>query len=118
MYMLLLFILTFHAGSFMIDLNRLEDGTAGDTDPDYLYQSGLLNMYLVVIGDYPSDFTAGFLNSERSDNLVTLVENILYIFFFMCATFVTQITILNMLIAIMGATYTKHSENMDEGVKR
>ena len=46
------------------------------------------------------------------------MENILSLFFFLCATFVTKITILNMLIGIMKATYEKHILDMDAATKR
>ena len=57
MVVLILFVMTFHSGTFMIHLNRVEDaavesGGGKDSDVDYLYQRGLLSMYYLVMGDY------------------------------------------------------------------
>ena len=57
MAVLILFVLTFHSGTFMILLNRVEDtaeesGDAQDGSMDYLYSRGLLSMYYLVMGDY------------------------------------------------------------------
>ena len=46
------------------------------------------------------------------------MENMLSLFFFLGATFLTQITILNMLIAIMSETYGSHTSDKDAATKR
>ena len=45
-------------------------------------------------------------------------ENFLSVLFFVGATFVAQITIFNMLIAIMSVTHEKHNDMIDENSKR
>ena len=59
----------------------------------------LLNQYLLSLGEFSSD---GF-EHHTNKYLVWII--------FISATFFTQITMLNMLIAIMGDTFAKVSEN-------
>ena len=46
------------------------------------------------------------------------LENFLVIVYFLGTTFFTQITILNMLIAIMSQTYNRHAKGLSELGKR
>ena len=59
----------------------------------------LLNQYLLALGEFSLDNFAS--NSHAS----------LCYFFFICATFISQVTMPNMLIAIMGDTFEKVIEN-------
>jgi hypothetical protein len=45
-------------------------------------------------------------------------ENLVVEFYFFFSSFLTQIVILNMLVAIMAATYTRHEDNLQENAKR
>ena len=46
------------------------------------------------------------------------MENTLVMIYFFGSTFFTQIVILNMLVAIMGSTFTRHNEDLHEKAKR
>ena len=46
------------------------------------------------------------------------LENWLVLFYFLGATFFTQIVIMNMLIAIMGSTYDRHNEDLHANATR
>ena len=69
------------------------------TDSDTL-TNALLMQYLLALGDFA--FTEDFVKSSPNSNLVWVL--------FVMATFFTQITILNMLIAIMGDAFAKVTE--------
>ena len=56
--------------------------------------------YLLALGDFA--FTEDFVKSSPNSNLVWII--------FIMATFLIQITILNMLIAIMGDAFAKVTE--------
>ena len=75
-------------------------------------------MYYVVLGDF-DDFNLlrSYENFDESEARWILFENILSVVYFVMATFITQITILNMLIAIMSATHTNHNDMIDENSK-
>ena len=60
----------------------------------------LINQYLLALGDFHMD---NFHNKPESA--------IIYILFVL-ATFVTQVTMLNMVIAIMGDTFSKVMDNI------
>ena len=64
----------------------------------------------MLLGDFES---ANFRHSDEhltpSLQMATSVEKILINIYFVGTTFFTQITFLNMLIAIMGGTFHKHS---------
>ena len=59
----------------------------------------LLNQYLLALGEF------------SIDNFASNQQAVLCYFFFICATFISQVTMLNMLIAIMGDTFGKVTEN-------
>ena len=59
----------------------------------------LLNQYLLALGEF------------SLDNFASNSHAILCYIFFICATFISQVTMLNMLIAIMGDTFEKVIEN-------
>jgi hypothetical protein len=65
----------------------------------------MLNQYLLVLGE----FDTGNFGGENSAAIWL---------FFISATFISQITILNMLIAVMGDTYDRVSEKKDQATLR
>lgn len=128
MKLLGLLIFMFSTGIYMIQINRMEN-SIGETD-ELIFpydKSSQLNLlaeaiffqYNVLLGDFEGAiFRRSYENlSERMKTAVT-VENTIVTIYFICTTFFTQITILNMLIAIMSQTYTKHSERLAELGKR
>ena len=52
------------------------------------------------------------------NELVINFENKLVMIYFLGSTFFTQIVIFNMLIAIMGATFSRHNEDQESNAKR
>ena len=103
MIILLIFLIMFANCLYILDLYRAKEA------PDLLlvetYFEGwdtintLFNQYLLALGEFGMD---NF--KEGSPNLVIVIS------LFIVATFLTQITILNMLIAIMGDTFGKVTE--------
>ena len=75
-------------------------------------------MYYVVLGDFGDvNLLRSYENFDESEARWILFENILSVVYFVMATFITQITILNMLIAIMSVTHSNHNDNIDENSK-
>lgn len=101
----------FFTGFYMIQLNRDEEPYFFASTKENSLQC-LLRMYYMVLGDFGS---IALIRSFDEDNdnydaaLVTF-ENALSVFFFIGVTLITQITILNMLIAIMSVTHGEHVE--------
>ena len=63
-------------------------------------------MYYMVLGDWGSvTLIRDLEDNDNYDTALIVFENTLSVLFFIGATFITQITILNMLIAIMGSTH-------------
>ena len=64
-------------------------------------------MYYMVLGDWGSvTLIRDLEDNDNYDTALIVFENTLSVLFFIGATFITQITILNMLIAIMGSTHS------------
>ena len=60
----------------------------------------------MVLGDWGSvTLIRDLEDNDNYDTALIVFENTLSVLFFIGATFITQITILNMLIAIMGSTH-------------
>ena len=103
MIILMIFLVMFANCIYILDLYREEK------DPDLVLVEGyfegwntfntLFNQYLLALGEFGMD---NF--KEGSPNLWLVIA------LFITATFLTQITILNMLIAIMGDTFGKVTE--------
>ena len=53
-----------------------------------------------------------------ADSLWVSMEDKLVVIYFVISMFITQIVILNMLIAIMGATFGRHTEDQESKGKR
>ena len=79
--------------------------------------AALRNQYLLILGDFDN---MSFVRSKEGygdffDNGVNrwiTIENLLVMAYFIGSTFFTQIVILNMLIAIMSATFDRHNEDL------
>ena len=100
---LVLALLTFGIPMYMLDLNRSDIDDNHVIDPVFGFwgMNALLNQYFLSLGEFSFD---NFADNPQS--------GICY-FFFLLSTFLTQITMLNMLIAIMGDTYSRIMENKD-----
>ena len=109
----LVLMLTIMAGFgtafYILQCNRIYRGVS-DEDLLFKYQPGdsliysaFLNQYFIVLGDFDGmELNDG---NQAGEFVVTL--------FFIMATFLSLITILNMLIAIMGHTFGQHMEEQD-----
>lgn len=120
---LLILLITFAMGFYMIQINRVAAESGDDVVPVYpqddtdstlsVMYDCLLFVYKIVLGDFENATLIRSRNGiDGSMQVFVMLENSLTTFYFLGTTFFTQITILNMLIAIMSATYSKHSENL------
>ena len=66
----------------------------------------MLNQYYLALGEY------------RTDNFTESGATFLCFAFFMLATFFTQVTMLNMVIAIMSDTFERVSEHKELNARR
>ena len=66
----------------------------------------MLTQYKLSLGDFSTDEYGAV---DGDDAFIWI--------FFLCSTFVTQITFLNMLIAMMGLTFDNTINNQHEGLK-
>ena len=109
MSVLILFLVMFFLGFMMIQKNRIEEPYIFVEQTDSGLQ-GLLRMYYMVLGDFGDVTLTRNLQEEGDgyDQTLIIFENTLSVIFFLGATFITQITILNMLIAIMSVTHGQH----------
>ena len=102
MVLMLMIMFGFGTAFYILQLNRIYKGDTEDDlvfsyrPGDYLFYSAFINQYFIVLGD----FEGMQLNDEN-----TAGELFVTVFFVM-TTFLSQITILNMLIAIMGDTFS------------
>ena len=104
MVIFFIFIAAFANAIYILNLKRIKSDEENlliseYTDSDTL-TNALIMQYLLALGDFA--FTEGFVKSSPNSNLVWVL--------FVMATFFTQITILNMLIAIMGDAFAKVTE--------
>ena len=128
MGVLILFLFMFFAGFYMIQLNRIEPPYYGgksevfipeDGDNGWVFSSGVLGMYYLVLGDYENmNLVRNYDDFGESEKAWIFIENMLAVIFFVGATFIIQITIFNMLISLMSVTHHKHNIMMDENSKR
>ena len=97
---LVITLLTFGIPMHLLNLNRSEelDNTIIDEVSPFWGLNVLLNQYFLALGEFNFD--------NFADNPQTAV----CFFFFLMSTFLTQLTMLNMLIAIMGDTYGRIME--------
>ena len=100
-FLILLFtaLLMFGMPMIMLNLNSFGDNKIVDDPFDYIALNMLLNQYLLALGEF------------NFDNFAVHPQTGLCFFFFVMATFVTQIAMLNMMIAIMADTFERVIEN-------
>ena len=129
MFVLGTFLLMFSSGFYMLQINRLlpnkrdHEPVADDLyeraifpyEDEFgsLYMEGIWNQYLLILGDFGT-FSFERSNSDQNLSFWQDIENKLVTIFFLLSTFLTNIVILNMLIAIMSATFDNHKEQQHE----
>ena len=91
MYLMGIAFLTFGIPTMMLELNWTADGTQGFWGN--MVKGVLYGQYLISLGEFPLDDWAGVKYQQ------------MVLTFFVLSTFFVQITMLNMLIAIMGTTF-------------
>ena len=74
-------------------------------------------MYKMILGDW-SYFVMERSTDGYQDKGFIELESFLVMLYFIGSTFVTQIIILNMLIAIMGSTFDNHNEDKHQNSQR
>ena len=90
---------TFGIPMIILNFNRQEENKVVDGLFSFWFLNMMINQYLLALGEFSIE--------KFHDN----PQAILCYFFFVCATFITQITMFNMLIAIMGDTFEQITEN-------
>ena len=113
---LLLLLILFATGVYMVQLNRMHYAV---NESEYLFEydpsdglnmliESILYQYKVLLGDFGEGKIRRTYQDVESDwALIMQTENVLVLFYFLGMTFFTQITILNMLIAIMSDTFSR-----------
>jgi len=76
-----------------------------------------MDQYLLALGEFSTD-NFSIVTDEKTDVDEMMPNATLNWFFFILATFITQITIMNMLIAIMGDTFGKVTEIKEQSALR
>ena len=115
----------FGSGLYLININRIslpiydkEAVFPYDDEKGSLLGEGLFNQYLLTLGDWGRMRFTRISNDYGDDGYWIEAENVLCIIYFIGSTFFTQIVILNMLIAIMSATFDRHNENLQANAMR
>ena len=106
MWFLILFLVALLAFSIpmsMLDMNRDESSALIASDSGFWILDGLVNQYLLSLGEFTS-------LEQVPGNPQAQIAMI----FFLLATMFTQLTMLNMLIAIMGDSFAFVTENKDK----
>ena len=123
MYVMVQLMFMFGSGLYLIQINRITEPLYGK-EPVYTYENHaslleatIRNQYKLILGDFDNmsfvsskEGYGGFFDNETS-RWISL-ENLLVLLYFVGSTFFTQIVILNMLIAIMSATFDRHNEDL------
>ena len=104
MVIVFIFLAAFANAIYILNLERIKNDwknllIASYTDSNTI-TNALLMQYLLVLGDFT--FTEYFVATSTNSNLVWII--------FIMATFLIQITILNMLVAIMGDAFDRVTE--------
>ena len=103
----------------MNDYNGSEDPLFPYDDETNIFYESFMYQYKLLLGDFENiSFKRSYTGLQDSMANAVIFENFLIDVYFLAATFFTQITILNMLIAIMSETYSKHSLNLNALGKR
>ena len=92
-----IFIFMFGTAFYIVNLNREEDAEIIDATFNSWLFNTFINQYLLSLGEFGLD------NFEGNNQFLIFS-------FFILATFLTQVTVLNMLIAIMGNTFDSVKE--------
>ena len=120
---LLLLLILFATGVYMVQLNRMHYAV---DESEYLFEydpadglnmlvESVLYQYKVLLGDFGEGKIRRTYQDVESDwALIMQTENVLVLFYFLGMTFFTQITILNMLIAIMSDTFSRQTSNLNQ----
>ena len=118
--MLFLLLIMFSSGFTIIQFNRMESNAnlvfpyIEDTGFN-LFMQAILFQYKMLLGDFEeANLLERFSGYPDSIKAAVTFENFLVTFYFIGTTLFTQITILNMLIAMMGSTWSKHSNKLSE----
>ena len=104
-YFVIIFIVAlmmFGVPMYILNLNRgADDMVVDETFGGIWILNAFYNQYMLSLGEF------------AIDNFAEGGQTYLCYFFFLCATFLTQITFLNMLIALMGDTFSKVMESQE-----
>ena len=98
MIILLCTLLAFGVPMYMLNMNRDDDNAVIDSTFGFWGINVLLNQYFLALGEF------------NFDNFADNPQAALCFTFFIMSTFITQLTMLNMLIAIMGDTFGRIME--------
>ena len=80
-----------------------------------MFLEAIFFQYKMLLGDFEQAvFHRSYTGYDEDTKTWIMTENYLIAIYFIGTTFFTQITILNMLIAIMGASFNKHSNKLAE----
>ena len=80
-----------------------------------MFLEAIFFQYKMLLGDFEQAVLQRTYTGYDADTKTwIMIENYLIAIYFIGTTFFTQITILNMLIAIMGASFNKHSNKLAE----
>lgn len=101
MILLSVTLLTFGVPMVLLNLNRGDDNAVIEPIFGFWVLDLLMNQYLLALGEFNMDSFA-----ENPQSAICYV-------FFILATFITQLTMLNMLIAIMGDTFGRVMEKKE-----
>jgi hypothetical protein len=101
MILLIAALMMFGVPMLMLNLNRAEGDELISSSFRFWGLNLLLNQYLLALGEF------------NMDNFDDKPQSVLCYIFFILATFITQLTMLNMLIAIMGDTFERITENKE-----
>ena len=101
--LLLITLMTFGVPMYMLNLNRdaESDNELIDSNFGFWGLNVLLNQYMLSLGEF------------NYDNFADNPQTRICYFFFLASTFVSSLTMLNMLIAIMGDTFGRVMEKKD-----
>ena len=106
MWFLILFLVALVAFSIpmcMLDMNRDAKAALISSGSGFWLLDGIINQYLLSLGEFTS-------LEQVPDNPQANIA----MMFFLLATMFTQLTMLNMLIAIMGDSFAFVTENKDK----
>ena len=109
------------AGFQVIQTNRIEVEPMFDYDPEKgsLFNMSLLAQYRWFLGEWGEiNMIRSYEGYDGNTSNWIFFENLVVVFYFFFSSFITQIVILNMLVAIMSATFARHENSLQENAKR